>query len=94
MGNAKSTIGYPANGESGDWLLGAKNIIGINIELGLMKYFSSPFYPPIQNTLNIIQPHYQPFITLLQRTTPEIEYVYVCMYIYIYIYVYICIYIV
>ena len=34
FGNAAETLDYASNGEAGDWLLGAKNILNLDVELG------------------------------------------------------------
>ncbi len=34
FGNAAFTLDYQSNGEAGDWLTGAKNILNLDLELG------------------------------------------------------------
>lgn len=48
FGNAAFTLDYPTNGEAGDWLTGAKNILNLDIELGNLDKRSEGFYPPIR----------------------------------------------
>lgn len=48
FGNAAFTLDYPTNGEAGDWLTGAKNILNLDIELGNLDKRSEGFYPPIK----------------------------------------------
>jgi len=46
FGNASSTIDYETNGEAGDWLTGAMNILNLDVELGNNDTRSNSFYPP------------------------------------------------
>lgn len=46
FGNASFTLDYETNGEAGDWLTGAKNILNIDVELGNKDPRSNKFYPP------------------------------------------------
>lgn len=46
FGNASFTLDYETNGEAGDWLTGAKNILNIDLELGNKDPRSNQFYPP------------------------------------------------
>lgn len=46
FGNAAETLDYASNGEAGDWLLGAKNILNLDVELGNDDDRSNWFYPP------------------------------------------------
>lgn len=45
FGNSMGTIDYPTNGEAGDWLTGAKNILNLDVELGDLNKASDHFYP-------------------------------------------------
>lgn len=40
------TLDYPSNGEAGDWYIGAKNILNLDVELGNKDENSHKFYPP------------------------------------------------
>ena len=59
MGNGKATVGYQANGEASDWMLGAKKILSFSPELGIYhigsEYGYESFYPPIDKAFNIIK---------------------------------------
>lgn len=46
FGNAAFTLDYSTNGEAGDWLTGAKNILNLDVELGNADTASNKFYPP------------------------------------------------
>ncbi len=46
FGNAALTLDYESNGEAGDWLTGAKNILNLDVELGNSNHKSDRFYPP------------------------------------------------
>lgn len=46
FGNAAMTLDYNSNGEAGDWLLGAKNVLNLDVELGSKDEESHKFYPP------------------------------------------------
>jgi hypothetical protein len=46
VGNAQSAIGYLANGEATDWLLGTHGILGLSPELGLNTERTNMFFPP------------------------------------------------
>ena len=45
-GNSAFIMDYPANGEAGDWLTGAKHILNLDVELGTPDKESDKFYPP------------------------------------------------
>ena len=45
-GNAVLALDYTSNGEAGDWLTGAKNILNFDVELGSLDKQSDKFYPP------------------------------------------------
>jgi hypothetical protein len=53
-GNGKSTIGYTANGECSDWMLGEKGIIAFSPELGTHDKGSDEFYPNLYLLVDII----------------------------------------
>jgi hypothetical protein len=59
MGNGKTTVGYEANGEASDWMLGAKKILSFSPELGVyhtgMESGYESFYPPIDKAFFIIK---------------------------------------
>jgi len=40
------TLDYSSNGEAGDWFVGAKNILNLDVELGNKDEESHKFYPP------------------------------------------------
>ncbi len=44
FGNAAETLDYASNGEAGDWLLGAKNVLNLDVELGNDDDRSNRFY--------------------------------------------------
>lgn len=46
FGNAAFALDYPTNGEAGDWFMGKKNILNIDVELGNQNPESEQFYPP------------------------------------------------
>jgi len=46
FGNAAFVLGYTSDGEAGDWLLGAKKILNLDVELGNLDKRSNRFYPP------------------------------------------------
>ena len=46
FGNAAYCLDYQSDGEAGDWLTGAKNILNVDIELGNKDKRSDDFYPP------------------------------------------------
>jgi hypothetical protein len=48
FGNAAFTLDYPTNGEAGDWMTGAKNILNLDVELGNLDKESDAFYPPVR----------------------------------------------
>lgn len=54
-GNAAFVLDYAANGEAGDWLTGAKNILNIDVELGDLDKRSDKFYAPRQIISKIVR---------------------------------------
>lgn len=50
-GNGESTIGYTANGEASDWMLGSHNIISFSAELGNLN----SFYPSKEEIVTSIE---------------------------------------
>jgi hypothetical protein len=53
-GNGKSTIGYTANGEASDWMLGEKGIVAFSPELGTAEKDTEGFYPEINLLVNAV----------------------------------------
>ena len=44
LGNGASTIGYTANGEASDWMLGERGIYALSPELGTKSHASEKFF--------------------------------------------------
>ena len=61
FGNSMGTINYTTNGEAGDWLIGAKNIMNLDVELGDLDHGSDKFYPLASMIPNICRYNYQIF---------------------------------
>ena len=61
FGNSMGTINYTTNGEAGDWLIGEKNIMNLDVELGDLDHNSDKFYPLASMIPNICRYNYQIF---------------------------------
>lgn len=61
FGNASFTLDYPSNGEASDWLVGAKNILALDMELGSKEAESNKFYPPKNLVYSIVKYNYGAF---------------------------------
>ena len=71
-GNAAFVLDYAANGEAGDWLTGAKNILNIDVELGDLDKRSDKFYPPRQVISKIVRYNWIVMKEFLKRHVVEI----------------------
>lgn len=68
-GNGFKTIGYPANGEASDWMLGVHNIISFSPELGNVK----EFYPPKNRIFPALQEEYKAIELFFRSLVPQLS---------------------
>jgi hypothetical protein len=69
-GNGKNTIGYAANGEASDWMLGERGIVSFSPELGVDDSITSSFYPEINLLVNnVLKANLNPALYGIQRAS-------------------------
>lgn len=54
FGNSSQTLDYPSNGEAGDWFVGAKDILNMDVELGNKDPDSQVFYPKASIIFDVV----------------------------------------
>ena len=72
-GNAQKTVQYPTNGEAGDWMTEAHNIINLDVELGNKDKRSDQFYPPKSIIPNICSFNFKVFRQFFWKHNIDLE---------------------
>jgi len=73
IGNAIKTVGYTANGEASDWLLGKYGIIAMSPEIGIHHFKNDKFFPSRENIFPVVSSDFDGVFYMLSKLNPKIK---------------------